>query len=136
MRDVRFGAHPLHLASALGDVGMIRLIISKGAFVQARCSGSEDLIEALTAAAWVSARPGQPSPGLTLVNMHPARCTSHWRRMCPKHPKQESDPPQATSWSGHSPVHAAAAQGHVLVLTALLAAGAAANAATPRQVPC
>ena len=44
VRDVRFGAHPLHLAAALGDVGMVRLIISKGAFVQVRCSGSEDFI--------------------------------------------------------------------------------------------
>ena len=41
--------------------------------------------------------------------------------------------PQATSWSGRSPMHAAAAHGHVAVLSVLLAAGAAVNAATPTQ---
>ena len=41
---------------------------------------------------------------------------------------------QAASWSGFTAMHAAAAHGHVSVLGALLAAGAAVNAATSNQV--
>ena len=36
VRDVRIGAHPLYLAAARGDVYMVRLMVSKGTFVQVR----------------------------------------------------------------------------------------------------